>query len=38
MWENYYIERSSYDDKHEMYKIRFKEVNETFPQENGKVF
>ena len=38
VWEKYYIERSAYEDMHEMYKIRFKEVNETFPQENRKVF
>ena len=38
VWEKYYIERSAHEDMHEMYKIRFKEVNETFPQENRKVF
>ena len=38
IWERYAIEKGAYDDKHELYKIRFKEVNETFPLENRKVF
>ena len=38
VWERYAIEKSSYEDKLELYKIRFKEANETFPHENRKVF
>ena len=34
VWERYAIEKSSYEDKLELYKIRFKEANETFPHEN----
>ena len=38
VWERYAIEKSSYEDKLELYKIKFKEVNETYPHENRKVF
>ena len=38
VWERYAIEKSSYEDKLELYKIRFKEANETFPHENRKAF
>ena len=38
VWERYSIEKSSYEDKLELYKIRFKEANETFPHENRKSF
>ena len=38
VWERYAIEKSAYEDRLELYKIRFKEVNETFPHENRKVF
>ena len=38
IWELYADEKADYEDRQELYKIRFKEVNETFPQENRKVF
>ena len=38
VWERYAIEKSSYEDRLELYKIKFKEVNETYPHENRKVF
>ena len=38
VWENYAVEKSLYEDRLELYKIKFKEVNETFPIENRKVF
>ena len=38
IWELYSDEKAAYEDRQELYKIRFKEVNETFPQENRKVF
>ena len=38
VWERYAVEKSSYEDRLELYKIRFKEVNETYPHENRKVF
>ena len=38
IWERYAIEKAAYEDKSEAYKVKFKEVNETFPHENRKVF
>ena len=38
VWERSAIEKSSYEDRLELYKIKFKEVNETYPHENRKVF
>ena len=38
IWELYADEKAEYEDRQELYKIRFKEVNETFPQENRKLF
>ena len=38
IWQLYADEKAAYEDRQEFYKIKFKEVNETFPQENRKVF
>ena len=38
IWEHYQIEKDNFDDLSEKFKIKFKEIHETFPQENRKVF
>ena len=38
IWEHYQVEKELYDDLSEKFKIKFKEIHETFPQENRKVF
>ena len=38
IWEHYQVEKERYDDLSEKFKIKFKEIHETFPQENRKVF
>ena len=38
VWKHYQAEKESYDDALEKFKIQFKEIHETFPHENRKVF